>query len=102
MVDDGIRKYVLKQIHHEPCGYYQFGNKIEAEISDYNQLKEIGINIPAMIDVDIENERILKEYIEGNTIYELILQDILNATIIWMNGILKTGALNTGPKHLNF
>jgi len=25
--------------------------------------------------VDIENERILKEYIEGDTIYDLVLQD---------------------------
>ena len=25
------RKLVLKQIHHEPCDYYTFGNKIEAE-----------------------------------------------------------------------
>ena len=23
--------FVLKQIHHEPCSYYTFGNKIEAE-----------------------------------------------------------------------
>lgn len=28
-----------------------------------------------MIDVDIDNERILKEFIEGDTIYELVLQD---------------------------
>ena len=28
-------QYVLKQIHHEPCDYYQFGNKIESEINDY-------------------------------------------------------------------
>ena len=35
--------FVLKQIHHEPCSYYQFGNKIEAEISDYKRLSEIGI-----------------------------------------------------------
>lgn len=65
----------MKQIHHEPCDYYQFGNKIEAEINDYKRLKEIGIKIPAMLDVDIENERILKEFIEGDTIYELVLQD---------------------------
>ena len=31
---DGIQ-YVLKQIHHEPCDYYTFGNKIEAERKDY-------------------------------------------------------------------
>lgn len=68
-------KYVLKQIHHEPCAYYQFGNKIEAEINDYDRLKKIGIKIPAMIDVDRQTERILKEYIDGATIYELILYD---------------------------
>ncbi|MCM1253552.1 MAG: serine/threonine-protein kinase [Clostridium sp.] len=72
---DGVRKYVLKQIHHEPCDYYQFGNKIEAEIRDYNRLKEIGIRMPEMIDVDIKNERILKDFIDGETISELILQD---------------------------
>ena len=57
LADDRTKKYVLKQIHHEPCDYYQFGNKIEAEINDYNRLKKTGIKIPAMIDVDIENER---------------------------------------------
>ena len=75
LADDRTKKYVLKQIHHEPCDYYQFGNKIEAEINDYNRLKKTGIKIPAMIDVDIENERILKEFIDGDTIYELVLQD---------------------------
>ncbi len=49
---DGVQ-YVLKQIHHEPCAYYQFGNKIEAEINDYARLKRIGIRIPTMIDVDM-------------------------------------------------
>ena len=29
------KKAVLKQIHHEPCDYYTFGNKIEAEKNDY-------------------------------------------------------------------
>lgn len=75
LATDGQKKYVLKQIHHEPCDYYRFGNKIEAEIGDYQRLKDIGIKMPDMIDVDRENERILKEYIEGKTIYELVLQD---------------------------
>ena len=70
------------QIHHEPCGYYQFGNKIEAELNDYNRLQEIGIKIPAMIDVDIKNERILKEFIDGDTIYELVLQDKMKSVYI--------------------
>ena len=32
LASQGEKKYVLKQIHHEPCSYYTFGNKIEAEI----------------------------------------------------------------------
>lgn len=74
--------FVLKQIHHEPCSYYQFGNKIEAEISDYKRLSEIGIKMPKMIDVDIENERILKEYIEGQTIFDLIKDDLMDSKYI--------------------
>ena len=77
LASDGKRQYVLKQIHHEPCSYYQFGNKIQAEINDYKRLKKIGIRIPEMIDVDVENERILKEYIEGSTIYELVKADCM-------------------------
>lgn len=75
LVTDGKSQYVLKQIHHEPCEYYQFGNKIQSEINDYKTLDNIGINIPKLIDVDIDNERILKEYIEGETIFELVLND---------------------------
>ena len=56
--------YVLKQIHHEPCEYYSFGNKIEAEQNDYNRLLQTGIRIPRMLDIDVANERILKEYID--------------------------------------
>lgn len=73
---DGMQ-YVLKQIHHEPCSYYTFGNKIESERNDYTRLLNAGIPIPKMLDIDIENERILKEYIPGPTIYELVLQDAM-------------------------
>ena len=77
LVGDGEREYVLKQIHHEPCDYYQFGNKIQAERGAWEWLRKIGIRMPEMIEVDEERERILKEYIEGDTVYELILQ-------VWM------------------
>ena len=75
LVTDGENEYVLKQIHHEPCSYYQFGNKLESEMNDYKKLTEIGITMPKMLDVDVENERILKEYICGDTIFDLVLQD---------------------------
>ena len=75
-------QYVLKQIHHEPCDYYSFGNKIEAEINDYNRLLHTGIRLPQMLDVDIENERIVKEYIDGPTIYELVKDDVMDDSYI--------------------
>lgn len=75
LASDGQQQYVLKQIHHEPCDYYQFGNKVESEINDYGRLKSVGIRMPEMIEVDIPRERILKEYIEGETIFDLVLSD---------------------------
>ena len=30
----GEEKVVVKQIHHEPCDYYQFGDKLAAELGD--------------------------------------------------------------------
>lgn len=76
------QKYVLKQIHHEPCSYYQFGDKIQSEINDYKRLSGIGIRMPQMIAVDTANERIIKEYIEGETIYELVVKDEMNPDYI--------------------
>lgn len=75
LASDGRARYVLKQIHHEPCAYYQFGDKIEAEMRDYERLRGIGIPMPRLLDVDVAHERILKEFIDGETIYELVLRD---------------------------
>ena len=74
--------FVLKQIHHEPCDYYTFGNKIESEMRDYNRLREIGIKMPEMIDVDVPNERILKEFIDGDTIFNLVARGEMKQTYI--------------------
>ena len=76
------KQYVLKQIHHEPCDYYTFGNKIESEKNDYNRLLETGIRIPKMIDIDIENERILKEYIDGPVISDLVKENAMKDTYL--------------------
>lgn len=69
---DGQGQYVLKQIHHEPCEYYQFGDKLQAELHDYQRLRDIGIPIPRLLDADEKQERILKEYIAGETIFTLV------------------------------
>ena len=70
------RQVDLKQIHHEPCGYYTFGNKIEAERHDYERLAAAGIRIPEMLDIDVDAERIVKEYIDGDIIFDLVKNDV--------------------------
>ena len=106
LVEAQGKQYVLKQIHHEPCDYYSFGNKIEAEINDYNRLLKTGINLPRMFDVDISNERIVKEYIDGPTIYELVKNDALDDTYIVqvreMAAIVRSYGLNIDYFPTNF
>jgi len=70
------KQVVLKQIHHEPCEYYTFGNKIEAELRDYERLQKAGIRIPRLLAVDCEAERIVKEYIHGDTIFDFVRKDL--------------------------
>ena len=45
---------VVKQIHHEPCSYYTFGDKLGAELHDYDRLKAAGIPVPELLAVDRE------------------------------------------------
>lgn len=73
LVSDGAGEYVIKQIHHEPCDYYRFGDKLASERRDYARLKAIGIPMPELLAVDETGERILKEYIPGDTIDRYVL-----------------------------
>lgn len=72
LVTDGEHEYVLKQIHHEPCDYYQFGDKLQSELNDYKRLRAIGVPMPELYEVDVDHERILKEYIRGETVAALV------------------------------
>ena len=83
LVTDGQSEYVLKQIHHEPCSYYQFGDKLASELRDYERLQAIGIPMPRLLDVDREHERILKEYIPGDTIWTYVAQDRMEDGFFW-------------------
>ena len=41
-------------------------------------MSSIGIAVPKMIGADVRQERIVKEYIEGKTVYEMVLNDELS------------------------
>lgn len=68
----GNNEVVIKKIHHEPCSYYNFGDKIRSELNDYNTLLNLGIRIPKMIDYDLNKKIIIKEYIKGDVVSDLI------------------------------
>jgi predicted Ser/Thr protein kinase len=75
LVADGGEKFVLKQIHHEPCAYYTFGDKLGSELRDYETLKNLGIPMPELLDVDRAQERLLKTFIDGDTVNVLVKED---------------------------
>lgn len=106
LVTDGEKEYVLKQIHHEPCDYYQFGDKLQSELRDYGRLKELGIRMPELYDVDTPNERLLKEYIVGNTIAELVKKDAVKPEYVeqvrQMCAVLYAAGLNIDYYPTNF
>ena len=74
LVTDGSAHYTLKQLHHEPCDYYTFADKLASELADYEKLRDLGIPMPQLLAVDRENERLLKTYIPGPTAMELAQQ----------------------------
>ncbi len=106
LASDGWQECVVKQIHHEPCSYYQFGNKIESEVHDYGRLKKTGIPIPELLAVDVKNERIVKEYIPGPTVYELVsegrMQEQYLAQVRKMAGQVRQAGLNIDYFPTNF
>lgn len=106
LVTDGKKQYVLKQIHHEPCEYYTFGDKLQSELHDYETLSRIGITMPTLLNVDIRQERILKEYIPGETIADCLKQGHIEeawiAQIQAMCGLLYKAGINIDYYPTNF
>lgn len=106
LAEDKNQMVVVKQIHHEPCDYYQFGDKMEAELRDYDRLQKIGIRMPKLLDADRKNERLVKEYINGKTVYEMVLDDTLPATCMQqvkrMCGLLYPANINIDYFPTNF
>ena len=96
---DGAR-YALKQIHHEPCEYYQFGDKLAAELGDYERLSALGVPLPRLLDVDREGELLLKELLPGETVYQLVLRGAVEpwhwAQVRALSQSLRGAGLNLG------
>ena len=72
LAENGGQSVVLKQIHHEPCDYYSFGNKIESECRDYQRLKDAGIRIPKMLAGDT-----IFDYVRNGISVEPYLEQVM-------------------------
>lgn len=73
---------VLKLLHDEPCSYYQFGDKLEAELAAYEALREAGIRVPKLLCHETAQPLLVKQYIRGRTATELIAAGDLEETIL--------------------
>lgn len=106
LVTDGAAQYVLKQIHHEPCEYYTFGDKLQSELRDYETLRNLGIPMPRLLAVDAPQERILKEFIAGQTVAELLKEGRMEPDwpkqVQAMCGLLYPAGLNIDYYPANF
>ena len=106
LAEQNGRLVVVKQIHHEPCSFYAFGNKIEAEQRDFERLQKAGIRIPQMLEIDLNAERIVKEYIEGPTIFDLVKNgtstDAYLPQVCDMAAMAKSAGLNIDYFPTNF
>ena len=67
------RNVVYKEMHYEPNDTYTFeANKLQSELRDYQTLKSVGILLPELIYHDDEQQFLIKEYIDGPTISEIV------------------------------
>ena len=98
---------VFKLMHDEPCAYYQFSqNKVESEIQAYRLLSQIGIQIPELIHFDIQNDYLVKEYIEGQNAAIWLTEggdpELVLSQLFRMAGKAKKNAINIDYFPTNF
>ncbi|MEE1296408.1 MAG: protein kinase [Bifidobacterium sp.] len=67
---------------YTPGKLHRVGEHVREDITDYRRLCELGVRVPAMLDVDIENERILKESVSGPTVLELVMTGQMQDTYL--------------------
>ena len=63
---------IVKQLYDAVCDRFEDKTLIESELEGYNILKTAGIKVPNIIAYDEEALCIVKEYIQGPTILQMI------------------------------
>lgn len=79
LIENTAASLVLKLIHNEPCHYYQFGDKLAAELNAYGKLAP-HIKIPRLMESNPQEKYLVKEYFPGPTVAELVASNALPET----------------------
>ncbi|WP_051333554.1 hypothetical protein [Aliagarivorans marinus] len=91
---------VVKLMHHEPCPYYDFGdnNKVDLEVAAYQRLQQLGIAVPELLIHDREHGYLIKTFLDGPTVTELVIAQALDeacvAQVFAMANSLQSAGLN--------
>jgi len=93
------RQVVYKEMHYEPNDTYTFeSNKLQSELRDYKILKSVGISMPDLIYYDDSKQFLVKEYVDGQTIAEIVgansLRDVHVKQMFYMCRLLYAQNLN--------
>jgi tRNA A-37 threonylcarbamoyl transferase component Bud32 len=107
LAESGDQKVVVKQMHYEPCDYFQFEeDKLASELRDYKILFDIGIPMPKLLYHNQETQILVKEYIAGDTLAKIVadgrLRDAHISQIFAMCGKLYPQKLNIDYFPTNF
>jgi tRNA A-37 threonylcarbamoyl transferase component Bud32 len=74
---------VLKTMHDESCPYYQFGdNKARLEVQAYDLLQRMTIRVLKLLTFDLNQQYLVKEYVDGPTAIEWLISKQLNTSVI--------------------
>lgn len=71
LVESRGERLVYKKMHQEKVDYYEFGDKLKAELEAYAKLKASGIALPALRFWSEEGRYLIKDFITGPTAAEL-------------------------------
>lgn len=76
-------RVVFKEMHDEPCSYYKFSeNKLKLEVDAYRILEEIGIPIPGLLTYNIDEQYLIKTYVDGICGHNWVAENIIDENII--------------------
>lgn len=82
LVESERKRRVLKVMHHEPCPYYTFDDKVNSEVDAYERLRALRVSVPTLYEFDLKREYLIKEYIEGQRAAEYIASGLMNDRVL--------------------